>query len=81
MIHTPAHKQTEPEKRPGQIKTLGDYIQQVQEQENPKKKLTFEEWFNEFIPLVNRTRGEEWNNAGYSRQNIKMIWDAAQENK
>lgn len=47
MIRTPAHKQTDPDKKPGQIvykfdrhpylkKTLGEYIQEVQKEEQPQ---------------------------------------------
>lgn len=43
MIRTPAHKQTDPAKAAGQIKTLGDYIQQ--KTANDPKKLTFDEWY------------------------------------
>lgn len=32
-MSTPAHKQTDPTKAPGQIKTLGDYVQKVHQGE------------------------------------------------
>jgi len=43
---TPAHKQTDPRKRPGQIVndvTLADYYERKM-----KTKLTFEEWFTKY---------------------------------
>ena len=41
MIRTPPQHQTDPAKKPGQIKTLGDYIREKQ-----KSYMTSEEAFN-----------------------------------
>lgn len=72
-MHIPAHKQTDPDKIPGQIvnteKTLSDYIRRKTRhdafnQVNAEKKLTFDEWIKD-----NLTASAE------------AIWKAAQENK
>jgi hypothetical protein len=48
MIRTPPQHQIDPNKVPGQIRTLGDYIEQVTRQEFPKKKLKFNEWWKQY---------------------------------
>jgi hypothetical protein len=69
MIKTPAQHQTDPKKSPGQIKTIGDYIEQVHQQEFPKKKFTFDEW---------------WNKQGYEDSpwyhELQLCWDESREN-
>jgi hypothetical protein len=74
MIHTPPQHQTDPNKAPGQVKTLSDYIEQVNQQECPKKKLTFHEWF----------RWYEGSNPDAHLIGPELIaeiaWDAALEN-
>lgn len=73
MTFQPAHKDTN--NPPGQIKneiTLTDYIQRVIEQETPKKKLSFDEWFYRY-------------NKEYGLPPAQVVaeaaWKAGQENK
>ena len=44
------------------------------------KKLTFEEWWNEKV-FTGNTRGREMVRSGKDKEFIRMIWNAAQENK
>jgi len=74
MMHThPRHNIKNP---PGQIvnkiETLGDYIKHVEEQEFPKKKLTFEEW-------LTATPIDLFFNGQLSTV-LEQCWKAAQEN-
>ena len=93
MMHIhPRHNITNP---PGQIvnkiETLGDYIKHVEEQEFPKKKLTFEEWvcinmFNlqSFIDAKIPLPDFEYAKNAYNEEDLEFyrsIWNAAQENK
>lgn len=52
---------------------LSDYIEKVQKEEFPKKKLTFDEWFL-----------KEWPNTFQDRYYTEVVtrkaWNAAQEN-
>lgn len=49
-------------------KTLGDYI--ARKSDPPKKKLTFEEWYN---------KNWDWSRAIH-REDIEDVWYTAQEN-
>jgi len=69
MIRIPAHKQIDPAKAAGQIKTLGDYIQQ--KTANDPKKLTFEEWWTK-----EHDHTPEWG----SYEILKQCWDASRAN-
>lgn len=65
-----------------EIKTIGDYVKKVQEEELPKKKLTFEEWIASGADAaeyfsINRIDTEF---AGETYFMFKCIWNAAQEN-
>ena len=76
----PAHKQTDPNKKPGQIvnkiQTLGDYVAQVyNEEEVVKKKLTFNEWFS---TLYLDNFRMDWVSV---KELLQQSWKAAQENK
>lgn len=76
MIRTPAHKQTDPAKAPGQIRTLGDYILTVVAEEGKPirpKKLSFEQWW-----ALNRTAENCY--YGLSAAQCRNIWSQAQEN-
>lgn len=74
MMKTPAHKQTDPMKRPGQIindVTLTDYYNRKYA-EQVKPKLTFDEWF---------TQAEgEFDFSGTYTDTFRAVWEAAQEN-
>ena len=60
------------------VKTLSDYIKHVVAQETPApKKLTFDEWWNEYIPLVGQTRGANWSGSGLSKESASLIWHTA----
>ena len=77
MFHKPAHKQIGPN-GPGQVVndiTLGDYLERKYPEET-KKKLTFEEWWNEVV-YTGRPRRLEFN---ASEEAARLIWKAAQEN-
>jgi hypothetical protein len=58
------------------IETLGDYIKHVEEQEFPKKKLTFEEWLK--ITPIGLFDGCM---NGPLALVLEQCWNAAQENK
>lgn len=80
----PAHKQTDPAKKPGQIKndivvvkatperpkdvTLGDYIERKEVDYAPK--LTFNEWF---------TKNWDWS-LPLHQEDIEEVWYASREN-
>lgn len=83
--NVPAHKQTDPNMKPGQIvnsvpavsdTTLAQYIRRKQQHEAldsvaAEKKLTFEEWYEKERPYVqNLHRVHE----------ARLIWKAVQEN-
>ena len=74
MFRTPAHKQTDPAKKPGQIvnkvKTLGDYVEKMVAAEAAPRKLTFDEWFE-----------TESGMSEYSRSIAYYGWKAAKENE
>jgi len=77
MIHTQPHKQTDPMKKPGQIKndiTLADYIQRKTEDRTfpGKKKLTFKEW-------TDNPMNWSWNSA-IQYEDLLALWHGAQEN-
>lgn len=77
MMHThPRHNIKNP---PGQIvnkiETLGDYIKHVEEQEFPKKKLTFGEWWKSQPEIYGDQPFE------YMSDAAEAAWNAAQENK
>jgi hypothetical protein len=91
----PAHKETK--RPAGQIRhevTLSDYITRKQDSFDrypylksfkivdpaAKPKLTFDEWLDVSVPVYG-TRRETWLQAGFSLDHMKMIWNAAQENK
>jgi hypothetical protein len=73
------------------IKTIGDYVKKVQEEESPKKKLTFEEWvctnmFNlqSFIVAKAPLPTFEYAKEVIGEDELEFyrsIWNAAQENK
>lgn len=73
MIRTPAHKQTDPAKAAGQIKTLGEYIDQ--KTDHDPKKLTFKEWALKTYPngLGVTDRTQTW-------VMMQAAWDAGREN-
>lgn len=71
MIRTPAHKQTDPAKAAGQIKTLGDYIKQ--KTANDPKKPTFEEWWKLNTPYATGTEIKIF-------ELCKAAWDASRAN-
>jgi hypothetical protein len=72
MMSTPAHKQWDPKKRPGQIVndvTLSDYYARKM-----KEKLTFREWFE--------SRYGKWDDfeGNLNDADMEACWNAAQEN-
>ena len=73
MIRVPAHKQRDPAKAPGVIKTIGDYIQQ--KTAGDPKKLTFKEWALKTYPngLGIRDRTQAWSL-------MQAAWEAGQAN-
>lgn len=83
----PAHKQTVPNKYPGQQvypveQTLGDYINRKHQINafdvvNKERKLTFDEWFNSTVGAMN-TEGIPYNTI---KQWFAAVWKTAQENK
>ena len=67
----PAHKQTDPAKKPGQIRhavTLADYIERKEVAYAPK--LTFNEWF---------TKNWDWSRPLH-QEDIEEVWYASREN-
>ena len=78
MMNIPAHKQTDPDKKPGQIKNdvvLSDYIERVLKEETPVKKLTFEKWWNTID-----WQCPDWRCCAIEKREAFLIWKAAQEN-
>lgn len=77
----PAHKQTDPMKKPGQIinsvKTLGEYVEKIVAAEAAPRKLLFEEWIDKYRAVFGlRDTWGEWDTS-----NMYDCWCAAQENK
>lgn len=66
------------------VYTIGDYVKQVQEQEAPKKKLTFEEACLNLIVEEQPEEAQWWAIHGAEAHDnyefLKKLWKAAQEN-
>ncbi len=92
MINTPAHKQTSPDKAPGQVvnplawlhKTSGQIVNDVtladyiaRKEKAYKPKLTFDQWWAQRTGLPEKIREEL---TIYSDPFVRAIWKEAQEN-
>lgn len=56
------------------IKTIGDYVEKVMQQEFPKKKLTFEEWWKNKPEIYGDKPFE------YMVDAAEAAWNASKEN-
>lgn len=67
---------------PGQIvNNISDYIKRAQEQENPKKKMTFEEWLFEELGYTYDVAKEcRYYDLEIDLATLKKCWESAQEN-
>ena len=85
----PAHKQTNPDKKPGQVsfkvdQTLGDYIARKTQHDafnvvNVEKKLTFDEWYSQ-SGWAARHLQVSLDDADSAKYIMRASWEAAQEN-
>jgi hypothetical protein len=77
MTSVLAHKQTDPAKKPGQIKndiTLGDYIERKEKAYTPK--MTFNKWWRQ-----NYKAWLDYDDYSNLQDDLaKAVWKAAQEN-
>jgi hypothetical protein len=74
-MSVPAHKVVGDKGKPGQTKgdiTLADYVERIKAREQPKKRLSFEEWFN-----LSYQSGS-CNENDYDL--TKVCWNASREN-
>lgn len=82
MTFKPAHKQDNPALKPGQTVYGFDrypYLKQQDTFSEDKRKLTFDEWFDEYYPSSERP-DETDAQFGYLKM-CRDAWNAAQENK
>jgi hypothetical protein len=68
---SPFHKNTT--LPPAGQTTLADYIKEIQEREEPKKKLSFEEWWQDKQPLHDAAES-------FAHRFALMAWNASREN-